>query len=115
MACARVSWCLLGTEALALILHLTVIRMAESQLEVCLHVSTVSRKKGAMGDCIPDVLQSLTSSPSSSSVVQVGTLPKLLDQWRSITSNRFVLYTVKGHHLCLGAAFHHSVFSDGLT
>ena len=28
----------------------------------------------------------------------VGTLPKSLDQWVSITSNRFVLTMVKGHH-----------------
>ena len=59
---------------------------------------TLGRRK-AMEDGIPDVLQSTTSSPSSSSVVQAGAQPKHFNQWRSITSNRFVLNTVKGHHL----------------
>ena len=49
------------------------------------------------GGIVPDVSQ----SSSSSSVVRVGTLPKFLDQWKSITSNRFVLNMVKGHHLQL--------------
>ena len=48
-----------------------------------------------MGDIIPDVLQ----SSSSSSVVQVNALPECLDQWRSITSGWFVLNVVKVHHL----------------
>ena len=61
-----------------------------------------------MGKGIPDM--SLTSSPSSSSVVQVGTLPKSLDQWRSITSIRFVLTMVKGHHLQLRC--HPPLFHD---
>ena len=47
------------------------------------------------------MLQSTTSSPPSSYVLQVGALPKFLDQWRSITSNRFVLNMVKDHHLKL--------------
>ena len=51
-----------------------------------------------MGDGIPDVFQSSTSLISSSSVVQVGTLPIILDQWRSIASNRFMLNMVKGHN-----------------
>ena len=49
--------------------------------------------------CVADVLWSTTSSASPSSLGQVGTLPHFLDQWRSITSNRFVLNMVKGHHL----------------
>ena len=57
--------------------------------------STDPRKKGSHGDGIPDALQ-LTTSTSSSSVVQVGTLPKFLDQWRNINSNRFVLNMAKG-------------------
>ena len=65
--------------------------------------STDTRKKGHWGDSIPDVLPSTTSSSLSSSVVLVGTLPKFLDQWRSITSKMFVLNivlnVVKGHHL----------------
>ena len=44
-------------------------------------------------------------SPSSLSVVLVGTLPKVFDDWRSITSSRFVLNKVKGHHLQL--RYHH--------
>ena len=54
-----------------------------------------------MGDGFPDVLHSRTSSTSSSSVVQLGTLPKFLDDWRSISSNKFVLNMTKGHHLQL--------------
>ena len=38
--------------------------------------SADSRKKGAMGNGVPDMLQSTTSSLTSSSVMQVGTLPK---------------------------------------
>ena len=40
-----------------------------------------------------------TSSLASSSVLQLGTLPTLLDQWRSTTSNRLVHKMSKGHHL----------------
>ena len=56
-----------------------------------------------MGVGTPDVLQPSTSSSSSStsSPFQVGMLFKYLDQWRSITSNRFVLNMVRGHHLQL--------------
>ena len=53
------------------------------------------------GNGIPDVLQPLTSSPSSSSVVKIGTLPEFFDQWRSIASNSFVLNVVRGHDLQL--------------
>ena len=56
-----------------------------------------------MGDDVPDVLQSTTSSTSSSSVMQVCSLPPFLDQWKSITSNRFRLNMVKGHYLWLRA------------
>ena len=54
-------------------------------------------RKGGMGIGIPDVPQSSTSSSSSSSTsatFQVGMLLKFFDQWRSITSNRFVLNMV---------------------
>ena len=56
-----------------------------------------------MGVSTPDVLQPSTSSSSSSTSApfQVGMLFKFLDQWRSITSNRFVLNMVQGHHLQL--------------
>ena len=66
-----------------------------------------------MGDVIPDVLHS--SSSSSSSVMKAGTLPEFLDQWRSITSHRFVLNVSKGHHLSLDLPHHYSVISDSLT
>ena len=69
---------------------------------VSLPVLLTLQRRGAWRDRIPDVLQFTTSSSSStSSVVQVGALPKFLDQWRSITSNRFMLNMVKGHHLQL--------------
>ena len=58
-------------------------------------------KKGAMGVTTPDVSQSTASSSSSSSVFQVGMLSHFLDQWQSITSDRFVLNMVQCHHLQL--------------
>ena len=51
-----------------------------------------------------DVPQPSTSSSSSSftsATFQVGMLFKFFDQWRSITSNRYVLNMVQGHHLQL--------------
>ena len=60
--------------------------------------------KVGMGVGTPDVPQPSTSSSSSSStpaMFQVGMLFKFFDQWRSITSNRFVLNMVQGHHLQL--------------
>ena len=61
----------------------------------------------------PDVPQPSTSSSSSSSTAetfQVGMLFKIFDQWRSITSNRFVLNMVQGHHLQLRSC--PSLFQD---
>ena len=58
-----------------------------------------------MGNIIPDV----SKSSSSSSAVQVSTLPNFLDQWRSIASHRFVLNMVKDHHFqfrCFPMLFH---------
>ena len=63
---------------LALILSLTVIRVAGNQLDVHLQVVLPLGRKGAVGGAISDVLQSLTLSPSSSSIVQAVTLPKCL-------------------------------------
>ena len=59
--------------------------------------------KVGMGVSAPDVSQPSTSSSSSctSAPFQVGMLFKFLYQWRSITSNRFVLNMVQGHHLQL--------------
>ena len=59
--------------------------------------SAESRRKGGMGVSAPDVPEPSTSSASSSSTsatFQVGMLFKFFDQWRSITSNRFVLNMV---------------------
>ena len=41
-----------------------------------LPVPLTLRRRGTMEDSVPDVLQSTSSSPSSSSVVQSSTLPK---------------------------------------
>ena len=60
-----------------------------------------ARKKEGMGVGTLDVSQSTASSPSSSSVFQVGMLSHFLDQWRSITSKRFVLNMVQDHHFQL--------------
>ena len=57
-----------------------------------------------MGVGTPDVPEPSTSSSSSSSTsatFQLGMLFKFFDQWRSITSNRFVLNMVQSHHLQL--------------
>ena len=54
--------------------------------------------KGFVGISAPDVSW---SSSSSSAVFEVGMLFKFFDQWRSITSNRFVLNMVWVHHLQL--------------
>ena len=55
--------------------------------------------RGAVGVSAPDVSQSPASSLSSSAVFQVGMLFRFFNQWRSITSNRFVLNIVQCHHL----------------
>ena len=72
---------------LTLTLSLMIIKVAGSQQEVHLQVPLTVGRRGAVGDIIPDVSQ----SSSSLSVVQVGILPKLLHQWRRITSNGFWL------------------------
>ena len=57
--------------------------------------------KGSVGVGTPDVSWFSASSSSSFAVFQVGMLFKFFDQCRSITSNRFVLNMVQGHHLQL--------------
>ena len=60
--------------------------------------------KVVVGVSTPDVPQPSTSSSSSSTTsatFQVGMLFKFFDQWRIITSNRFVLNMVWGHCLQL--------------
>ena len=74
--------------------------------------STGTRRNGGMGVGTPDVLQSLASSSSSSAVFQVGMLSQFLDQWRSITSNRFVLNMVQVTIFSLGDALPCSVTSS---
>ena len=72
-----------------------------------------SRRIGGMGISTPDVPEPSTSSSSSSSTsatFQVGMLLQFFDQWRSITSNRFVLNMVWGHHLQLRS--HPPLFHD---
>ena len=53
------------------------------------------RRRGTMGDIVPDDFKSL----SSSSLLQVGILPIFLDWQISITSNWLVLNIVLGQHL----------------
>ena len=60
-----------------------------------------ARKKGAVGVGTPDASQTTASSTSSYLVFQVGMLSHFLNQWRSITSDRFVLNMVQGHYLLL--------------
>ena len=69
--------------------------------------SAVTRRKGVD---TPDVSQSSAPSSSSSAVFQVCMLFKFFDQWRSIMSNRFVLYMVWGHHLQL--SYHPPLFCN---
>ena len=76
---------------------LRVIRVSGSPRKVSQAIPIGCQKKGSHGDVISDELKSV----SSSSVVQVGTLAALLDQWRSITSNRFVLNTMQDHYFQL--------------
>ena len=53
---------------------------------------------------------SSSSSSLSSSLVQVGTFSQCSDQWKSITSNRFVLNMVQVHHIQLRS--HPSLFCN---
>ena len=58
---------------------------------------------------VPEVSTSSSSSSSISATFQVDMVFKFFDQWRSITSNRFVLNMVWGHHLqvkCHPPLFH---------
>ena len=83
---------------LSFILSLTVIRFTRSYMEVCLQIPLTLGWRGAMGNSVPDVLQSnfITMIFISCTGWYAS---KYLDQWRDITSNRFVLNMVKGHHL----------------
>ena len=71
--------------------------------------SAESRRKVGAPD-MPEPSASSASSSSTSAAFQVGMLFKFFDQWRSITSNRFVLNMVWGHHLQLRS--HPPLFHD---
>ena len=74
--------------------------MARSPVMVVyLPVSLSVRRRGAVGDDIPNVLQSTTSSALPSSGVQAGMISHYLDQYWDITSNRFMLNMFKDHCL----------------
>ena len=90
-------------------------RLIQRSLLVALFPPVLLSQEGKVGLGVsgPDVPQPSTSSSSSSSTsatFQVGMLFKFLDQWRSITSNRFVLNMVWGHHLQLKS--HPPLFHD---
>ena len=91
----------LWSKSLIWKLGLRVVRVAGNSLQGSVLVLQTLGTKRVVGDDIPDVLQFSTSSPPSLFVVQIGTLSQYLDQWRSITSNRFVLDMIQGHHLQL--------------
>ena len=81
--------------------------MARSLL-VALFPPVLLSQEGKMGMGVgtPDLQQPSTSSSCSSSTsasFQVGMLFKFFNQWKSITSNRFVLNTVWGYHLQLSS------------
>ena len=59
---------------------------------------------------VPDLSTSSSSSSSPSATFQVGMLFKFFDQWRSITSNSFVLNMVQDHHFQLRS--HPALFCD---
>ena len=106
--CQGLCWGLVGhlsLRGLALRVAMRLIWVARSLLVVVFPPVLLSQEeKGSMGVGTPDVPVPSTSSSSSSSIsatFQVGMLFKFLDQWRSITSNRFVLNIVWGHHLQL--------------
>ena len=96
-------------------LELRDVRIAGSHLVMHLEVPPILEKRGAVPDGIPDVLQCTASSASSSSVVQIGTLPQLLGHWRSITSDRFVLIWLKVTIFSFGAILHYSIISNGFN
>ena len=75
------------------------IKVGGSQWEVYQPEPLSLGRSGGMGDIVPDVVQ--LSSSLSSSIMQTGTIPQFSAQWRSITSNRFVINMVRCHHLQL--------------
>ena len=68
-----------------------------------------------MAEGVPDMLQFLNLSPSSSYVVQVGTIPQFVDQWRNITSNKLCLIWSRIIIFSFGATLHYSMILGSLT
>ena len=68
--------------------------------------------KGSVRVSTPDLLQSSVLSSSSYAVFQVGMLLKCFDQWRSITSNSFLLNMVWVTIFSLGPILPCSITSD---
>ena len=52
-----------------------------------------------MGESVPDVLQSTSSSPLSSLLYRLVHFQNILDQWKSLTFDGFEPNMVKHHHL----------------
>ena len=73
-------------------------KSCQGLLGVHLPVPLTLRRQDTMGNSVPDVLPSKSSSLSSSSVVQAGSHSKILDQWSSIIFNTFAFNMVKGYH-----------------
>ena len=74
--------------------------------------STDSRKKGSHGNSIHDVLQSTTSSTSSSSIVQIGTLPQFVDHGESLLPIGLYIVWLTITIFTLGAILHYSIISN---
>ena len=78
---------------------LRLIQVARSLLVVVpVPVLLIIGRRWAIGFGTADVSKSTASLSSSSSVFQVGMFSHFLDEWRSITSNTFVLIMVQTHH-----------------
>ena len=106
----------LRQRSLTQTLEQRVVRVARTpHVVVHLPVPLINKERELLEDDIPHVLQSTSSSTSCSSVVQIGTFAHFLDQWGSITSNRFVFNMVKGYHNSLGHGLHCSVIFSGST
>ena len=72
-------------------------------------------KKGSCRSGILDVYSPPYPSTLSSLVVKVGTLPLFLNQWKSITSNRFLLKMFQGYYLTFRCHAPFSIILNSLT
>ena len=80
-----------------MIFSLSVVVMERNVLVMDQAVQQIPGRKMPWGG-VPYVIQS-TSSLTSSSFVQVGTLPQYVGQWKNVTSSWFASEMVRGHHL----------------